>query len=69
MLIQKLLPFCSMILAVLASANAFADSTTKYRITVEAGGSMSIFASEGTVTNSISKDKSWSESHMESKSG
>jgi len=65
---QKLLPACFTFLAVLASANAIADITMQQRINVEAGGAMSMLASEGTVTTSISNDRSWSESRMESKS-
>ncbi len=68
MFMQKLLTACFTFLAILASANAFADVTMKQRIEVEAGGVMSMLASEGTMTTSISNDKSWSESRMESKS-
>ena len=68
MSIQKLLPACFTFLAVLASANAFADVTMQQRVKVDAGGAMSMMASEGTVTTAISNDKSWSESRMEAKS-
>ena len=68
MSIQKLLPACFTFLAVLATANAFADVTMQQRVKVEAGGAMSMMASEGTVTTAISNDKSWSESRMEAKS-
>lgn len=68
MFMQKLLTACFTFLTVLSSTNAFADVTMKQRIEVEAGGVMSMLASEGTMTTSISGDKSWSESRMESKS-
>jgi len=65
---RKLLLGYFILLAALASANAFADITMQQRIDVGAGGAMSMLASEGTVTTYISSDKSRSESVMESKS-
>ena len=64
----KLLLAWFIFMAVLASANTVADVTMQQRIEVEAGGAMSMLASEGTTTTSISNDKSWSESRMESNS-
>jgi hypothetical protein len=56
------------IAAVLAAGSSFADVTMQQRVSVEAGGVMSLFSSESTVTSSISSDRSRTETQTESKS-
>ena len=53
----------------LAASNAFADITMQQSMSVEAGGFMSMLASQSTVTTSIAGDKSRSETKMAPKSG
>ncbi len=60
---------CITFLFALAASNAFADITMQQSMSVEAGGFMSMLASESTVTTSIAGDKSRSESKMAKKSG
>ena len=68
MLKKQLLVTCLATLSTFATSNAFADITMQQRITVEAGGSLSFLSSGSTVTSSIAKDKSWTESKTQSKS-
>lgn len=56
-------------LAMALSAPALADLSYSQKITVEGGGAMSMFSSEGEVISHIAGDRSRTESRMQMKSG
>lgn len=66
MLERKQLILLSILL--LSAAAVDADITLEHSVSVNAGGAMSLFASDGVVRTSIAGDKSWSETDIKPRS-